>query len=119
MALQRPQTGRSVAETSSAFINVVVGMWLVVSAFAWPHPAALRADTWVVGALITVCSLLVAPVPLLRYVNAALAVWLVATTLALGRNHLGTVSNNLIAAVLVFSVSLAQSSTLPRPGHST
>jgi hypothetical protein len=119
MARHRPETGRPVVETSAALIDVLVGIWLVVSAFAWPHPAALRTDTWVVGALVVLCSLLAGPLPLLRYLNAALAVWLVASTLALGHDHLGTVSNNLIAAVLVFSVSVARSSTLPRPGHST
>ena len=119
MARKQPEAGRPVAETSSAFTDVLVGIWLVVSAFAWPHPAALRADTWVVGALIVLCSLLAGALPVLRYLNAALAVWLVASTLALGHHHLGTVTNNLIAAVLVFSVSVAQSSALPKTGHST
>jgi hypothetical protein len=120
MAMQLPhtRTGRPVAETTSAFINVLVGVWLLVSAFAWPHPDVLRTDTWVVGALIVSCSLLVGFLPGLRYLNAALAVWLFATTLALDNQHLGTAWNNVIAAVLVFAVSVAQSSTLdgnPRP----
>ncbi len=98
---------RSVPDNWSSYINLIVGIWLFISAFLWPHTPAMRADTWIVGALIVLFSLLAMGTPSVRYVNTVLAVWLFVTTLAFHSISVGTLWNNIIASIIVFVASLA------------
>jgi hypothetical protein len=100
-------------------VSVVLGAWLFISAFVWPHTPALRADTWIVGALIFLVGITAMYTSPARYVNTLLGVYLFISTLAFHHVEAGTVWNNLIVAVIVFVVSLIPSGVPPmhRPGR--
>jgi hypothetical protein len=93
-------------------LNVVLGAWLFISAFAWPHAQAQMINTWILGILTVVVALVATAVPSARYVNAMLAVWLFISAWALPSGR-GTTWNNVLVAIAIFVVSLA------RPGTST
>ena len=57
--------------------NAVLGAWLFLSAFLWPHSEPSFLNTWVVGALLTVSGALAVRVPKARAFCGALALWLV------------------------------------------
>lgn len=92
-------------------INILLGVWLFLSAFLWPHTPAQFANTWIVGALVSIFALIGLAAPPARFLNTILAVWLFISTWALPTISSATVWNNVIVAIGVFIVSLLQSDT--------
>ena len=90
-------------------VNIVLGLWLFLSAFLWEHTQAQMTNTWVVGALCFALALSASRFPAARYFNTALSVWLFISTFALPTANTGTVWNNAIIAVAIFVVSLVES----------
>jgi hypothetical protein len=90
-------------------LNLMVGLWLVVSSFAWQRTTAQRVDTAVVGVLVAVLSLVATRIPAARWLNALLAVWLFAATLFLPREGSFGLWNNLLSAVAVLLVAAVRS----------
>jgi hypothetical protein len=90
----------------SRYANVVLGIWLFISAFAWRHSQAQFTNSWLMGIIVTVVALLAASVPALRYVNTAAGLWLIISAFALPRHTAGTAWNNVIVGILVFAFSL-------------
>jgi hypothetical protein len=91
-------------------LNVILGGWLLVSAFAWPHAQAQRTNTWVVGLISVLFALAAMTLPRARYFNTALAVWLVISTAAvLPFRTPGTTLNNTLVAIAIFVLSLVPS----------
>lgn len=88
------------------WIPIALGAWLFVSAFLWPHGTGTAINSWIVGLLIVVASLIALRMPWMRWVATALAVWLFLSTLAMPSATGGTLWNNLIVAMLVFLASL-------------
>lgn len=105
-------TERAMARTgadggaSIRWVNVAIGIWLFISAFIWPHTTAQQTNTWILGILIALVGLWAMAVPKARFVNTVLAIWLFFATLFLPHETAGTLWNNLIAALVVFLVSL-------------
>lgn len=97
-------------------INIVLGVWLFISAFIWPHTYAQMTNTWIVGLLIAIVAALAMRAPQLRYLNTALAVWLFVSVWALPTLMAATFWNNLIVALLVFFISLMPGGVVRRPG---
>ena len=97
------------------WIAIALGAWLFVSAFLWPHGTASATNTWVVGLLIVMASLIALRMPWMRWVDTALAIWLFLSALAMPDATRGTMWNNLIVAVLVFLVSLVPEGVFPTP----
>jgi hypothetical protein len=87
-------------------VNLLIGIWLIISAFAWPHSAGARAHTWILGALIAIASIWAMFMPGARFLNTIFAIWLFFATLVVYHASGATVWNNLIAAVVVFVLSL-------------
>src|SRR5512142_3086914 len=87
-------------------INVVLGIWLFISAFAWEHTAAERTNTWILGVLCVVIALIAMSTPVARWLNTALAIWLFISVWALPHDNLGTMWNNAVVAIIVFLASL-------------
>lgn len=88
-------------------LTLLVSIWLFVSSFLWPHGAAQFTNTWIVGVIMTVLSVVV----LLgytgaRYANAIAAVWLFFATLLLPELRLGLMWNNCLSAMAVFVISM-------------
>lgn len=89
------------------YANLALGVWLMASAFIWPHYEVSRANTGVVGLLICVSSLAARGRSSWRWANTALAAWLCLSTLLLIRPlWISMVWNNLLVAGLVFALSL-------------
>lgn len=89
--------------------NVVLGVWLFISAFIWPHTQAQMTNTWIVGALIAIFALVAMRAPQARYVNTALAIWLFISVWVLPVESTATLWNNAIVAIAVFVLSLLPS----------
>jgi hypothetical protein len=87
-------------------VNVLLGIWLFISAFAWRHTPAQTTNTWIVGVLCVLFALVAMALPWGRYLNTLLAVWLFVSTWALPSIHAGTVWNNVVVAIAMFVVSL-------------
>ena len=92
------------------WVNFLIGIWLIISAFAWPHTAGARANTWILGALIAIASAWAVFMPGARFLNTIFAIWLFFATLVIYHSSSATVWNNLIAAVVVFVLSLIPTS---------
>ena len=88
------------------YANIVLGVWLFISAFLWLHSYAQMTNTWIVGLLCVLLAIVALRVAVARYVNAILAVWLFISAFALPSVHVGTVWNNALVAIAIFFVSL-------------
>jgi O-antigen ligase len=91
-------------------VDVVLGLWLVASAFLWPHGTAQFLNAAVTGALIAAIS----AVALLardraRHVTTGLAVWLFLANLLLPGTTLATAWNHAVLAVILFLLSMVPS----------
>jgi hypothetical protein len=93
-------------------INVILGIWLFISAFIWPHSAAQHLNTWLMGVLSVVFALVAMAAPPARYLNTILAIWLFISAWALPTVSVGTVWNNVLVAIAIFIVSLAPMATV-------
>ena len=98
-------------------LNVLLGIWLFISAFVWTHSAAQMTNTWILGVLCVVFALVAMRVAQVRYLNTALAVWLFISAFVLPGNNRGTVWNNALLAIAIFVVSLAPSDRLQVPAN--
>jgi hypothetical protein len=87
-------------------VNLLLGIWLFISAFAWEHVLAQRTNTWILGVLCVVFALIAMSAPTGRWLNTALAVWLFISVWALPHQHLATMWNNALVAIVVFALSL-------------
>ncbi len=92
---------------TARIINLILGAWLFVSAFLWPHSAAQMSNTWILGALVVAFSLISMKVPEVRYLNSIIAVWLFISVWALPTYELATQWCNALTAIAIFFVSLA------------
>jgi hypothetical protein len=110
------RTGRagSDAGLGARMVNVVLGAWLFISAFLWPHTEASFANTWVVGALTVAFALWAMKAPSARYLNTALSMWLFFSTFAMVHLLQATLWNNAIVAVAIFIASLVPSRSTDR-----
>jgi len=87
-------------------VNIVMGVWLFISAFVWDHTAAERVNTWTLGVLCVVFAAIALSVASARWLNTALAVWLFISVWALPHRNLGTMWNNAVVAIVIFLASL-------------
>jgi len=97
--------------------NIIVGVWLFISAFIWPHSASSRMNTWIVGALCAIFAVIALKSPPVRWVNAVLSVWLFFSALSIYHLSGGTYWNNLIAAIVMFIASLVPSRAVSGVGR--
>ena len=93
--------------TTARIVNIVLGIWLFISAFLWPHTYAQMTNTWILGVLCVVFALIAMRVPEVRYLNTLLAVWLFISVWALPSISAGTRWANALTAIAIFCVSLA------------
>jgi hypothetical protein len=93
---------------SPRLLEILVCIWLIISAFAWPHTVAHMTNTWIIGVIGSVVALVALFADArLRYINTALAVWLFISVWALPGARPGTIWNNVIVAVVLFLSSLS------------
>jgi hypothetical protein len=91
-------------------MNTVLGAWLFLSAFLWPHTPAQRMNAWVVGiAAVTAGLAGLGPSKFGRYVNAALGGWLVAAAVFLPHIRAATFWNHLLVGLALVLFASASS----------
>jgi len=96
-------------------VNVVVGIWLFISAFIWRHTGSEFTNTWICGVLAVIFAFLAMGQPQFRYLNTALGIYLFISTLAFPHASTGTMWSNLISAIVIFLVSLMPSERVVGP----
>ncbi len=111
------ERGPAVRGAPPRIINVILGVWLFISAFIWPHTSAQMTNTWILGVLCVVFALVAMAVPWVRYLNTLLAIWLFISAWALPTVSPGTIWNNVLVAIAIFIVSLVPS--MPTAGAPT
>jgi hypothetical protein len=110
------ERGPAARGASPRIVNLILGVWLFISAFLWPHAQAQLTNTWVCGVLAVIFSLIAMGVPWARYLNTLLAIWLFISAWALPTTSVGTIWNNVLVAIAIFVVSLVPSERGEMPG---
>lgn len=93
---------------SPRLIEILASVWLIISAFAWPHSVAQMTNTWIVGVIGAIVGLVALFTDMrLRHINTVLAVWLFISVWALPGALPATVWNNVIVAFVIFLSSMS------------
>ena len=92
---------------SSRYLNIIVGVWLFISAFVWRHSAAQFTNTWIMGIIVAVVAALALTWPTIRYLNTLAGAWLIISAFALPTITAGTRWNNFIVGIVAVVLSLA------------
>ena len=90
-------------------LNVVLGTWLVISAFAWPHARWQLINTLASGILVVVFALTACVAPRVRYLNTVLSAYLFISTWlypALTMAEMATQWHNSMVALWIFLISV-------------
>jgi hypothetical protein len=90
-------------------LNVVLGAWLSLSAFAWPHARWQFINTLIPGILVVVFALAGCISPRVRYLNTALAAYLLVSALcypAITLAEIGTQWHNATVALWILLISV-------------
>jgi hypothetical protein len=111
------ERGPTIHGASPRVINVILGAWLFISAFAWAHSREQMTNTWVVGVLAVCFALAAMALPWVRYLNTVLSVWLFISAWALPTVSIGTVWNNVLVAIAMFVISLVPNTPTATPGR--
>lgn len=85
-------------------LQVLIGVWLILSAFLWPHLRLQAMVVWAAGGLtvlIAAASIFVQP---LRLLLGLVAIWLIIGTF-IQPALIGTLVNNLFCAVAILALS--------------
>lgn len=93
---------------SSRYVNIIVGLWLFISAFVWRHSAAQFTNTWVMGIIVAAIAAIALAWPAIRYLNTLAGAWLIISAFALPAIASGTRWNSFIAGVVVVVLSLTE-----------
>jgi hypothetical protein len=87
-------------------INIALGIWVFLSAFVFNLVNAPRTNNIVVGIAIALVALWAIWNEGARYINTALSVWLVLSTVSVFKLTQGPLWSNLLCGVAVFVLSL-------------
>jgi hypothetical protein len=91
--------------TQARYLNVALGIWLVISAFAWWHSPAHFTNTWLMGVITIVTALIAIGVPGFRFVNTAVGLWLMVSVGELPGVSSATSVNNAVVGVAITMLS--------------
>jgi hypothetical protein len=94
---------------AARILNVLLGIWLFVSAFCWPHSLAQLTNTWILGVVCVAVALVATRFEQVRYLNTLLGIWLFISAFALHGTSQSTEWNNVLVAIAIFVVSLTPS----------
>jgi hypothetical protein len=114
VAHAKPRVRTSARNTAAwaRYANLVLGLWLQVSSFVWPHTDATRMSAWLPGLIISVLAVLSMSAPPLRWLNGVSAIWLLAWTAATAQSDPLTYWNGVACGVLVFVLATIPSKSL-------
>lgn len=89
-----------------AGVVMLLGAWLVITPFLWPHAHATAVNAWLTGALLGAGAICALYVPAVKFVDALLAIWLLASAFLLPHVSVATIWNDALVAVAVLVSSL-------------
>ena len=88
-------------------LNALLGLWLIISAYAWGHSGAQVANEWIIGLLAIFFAAIAAySAPQARYANTILGIWLFISAFVLTTLSTATIWNNVIVGAVMFLLSL-------------
>jgi hypothetical protein len=88
------------AQTVAA-AQTMLGGWLLISAFAWPHHGAELYSVVITGSLALLCGVWLLRFPALQYASTALGAWLLFSALGLAHRPLTAWHDGLIGAAIL------------------
>jgi hypothetical protein len=91
---------------SARILNVLIGTWLFLSAFAWPHSPTQKVAALACGVLTMLSALASIFYPRVRYLTAVLAVVLFVSSLSTAARYDVTFWHNAVVAIGIFVVAL-------------
>lgn len=91
--------------------NVVLGVWLFVSAFLWRHTSAQYADTWIMGLVTVAVALIAVGATGFRFLNTVAGAWLMISVFVLPITSAATRWNNYIVGFGIVVLSLVGASS--------
>ena len=91
---------------TTRIFNALIGIWLFVTAFMWPHTSAEMTVTVVAAILTFALAILAIYTQAARYLNAIVAVLLFLSVLTLPSLARATQWNNAIVAIAIFVAAL-------------
>ena len=94
------------ATKGAIYASTVLGIWLFITAFLWPHSPGMTVNTVLMAIIVVASSLLSIRVPFLRYVTGAAGVWVVASLFAWQDFAPATVWNNCMVGAGITLASL-------------
>ena len=104
--------------TALLVINIVLGVWLCLSAFLWPHTGPSLANTLIVGTLYTFAAGMGAARAIAsRSMFSVLALWLVVSTILITPRTELTFWHNLMLGALALVLMLVPSAGTRRPSE--
>jgi len=89
-----------------AFVNVGLGVWLLISSLLWRTGSPTFINLWVTGIVAIVSALLAIRAPRFRFVTVAAGVWLIASMFAFPNYSSPIVWNNVFVGAAISLVSL-------------
>ncbi|HEY2515513.1 MAG TPA: hypothetical protein VGI39_31815 [Polyangiaceae bacterium] len=98
-------------------LNVLLGAWLFVSAFAWPHSFDVQMVTCIVGVLVALSGAAAFVADELRYVEAMLGGLLVLAAIVQPNLGVATCVNNVLVGAAVSSLALLHDGVSSRLLH--
>jgi len=87
------------------YANILLGLWLFLTAFAWRHAPAAWANTWIVGLLVVAVAIWGLTYQGLWRVNALLGLWLIVAALVFPHLLGASRANNIVVGFLITTVS--------------
>ena len=87
------------------YANILLGLWLFLTAFAWRHAPAAWANTWIVGLLVVAMAIWGLTYPGLWRVNALLGLWLIVAAGVFPHLLGASRANNIVVGFLITTVS--------------
>jgi hypothetical protein len=87
-------------------VAVALGAWLVISALVWTHTDAQMTNAVISGVLAIVIALTSTRLPFVRYLNAALGVWIFVSAFLLASGTIATAWNEIFDGISLVAVSL-------------
>lgn len=91
---------------TARIFTLLIGTWLFLSAFMWPHSSAQGFIALVCGGLTVFCALLAFYLPNVRYLIVAVAVVLFVSSVAMPSHWNRTFWHNAVIAIAIFIAAL-------------
>lgn len=88
------------------YANILIGVWFVVSAFAWPHSRDACAAAWISGAMIAMNAFSAIWASPVRYFNVLLGALSLAWQAAAATHEPMARINGIVGSALVIAFSL-------------